>query len=273
MFIESADESYLASRFCWFSGLMAPFFWNALHAIEKYLKASLLVNGRSAISHAGDSKKYGHDISRLYAAVAQYASDCMPDDLIKPEDFPANNWLNQSVSQYVDRLNQVGDPNNRYNVFGHVQLADDLYKVDQLAFISRSIAVPLDYTAFIGPVDENHKSNRELLKNDIHRRRTPSDRRWRQILHYSNRPLPTNILSEQNLPFFPEVEKIGVVGPIFSGTNSPLYVNILSEREKLNGTPDPLRAELCQWVIENVPLPKELRHQISEAQTAFRNGE
>ena len=39
-----ADKDYIAARLCYRNGLVPQFHWQALQAIEKYLKAILLIN-------------------------------------------------------------------------------------------------------------------------------------------------------------------------------------------------------------------------------------
>ena len=48
MFVDTADQNYLIARWAYHRGLFLDFFWNACQALEKYLKASLLLNGKSA---------------------------------------------------------------------------------------------------------------------------------------------------------------------------------------------------------------------------------
>lgn len=61
-FRDSADKDYISARLLHRHGLNEQFFWAALQAIEKYLKAILLYNRKSA-------KKLGHDITKAFARV------------------------------------------------------------------------------------------------------------------------------------------------------------------------------------------------------------
>ncbi|TIT06089.1 MAG: hypothetical protein E5W74_30460 [Mesorhizobium sp.] len=45
MFVHTADENYIVARWCHDNQLMRDFFWNSVHALEKYMKAVLLFNG------------------------------------------------------------------------------------------------------------------------------------------------------------------------------------------------------------------------------------
>lgn len=58
-FRDIADKDYVCARVSHRYGLYTQFYWAALQAIEKYLKAILLYNRRSA-------KKISHDITRAY---------------------------------------------------------------------------------------------------------------------------------------------------------------------------------------------------------------
>jgi HEPN domain-containing protein len=60
----TADEDYISARMSYRVGLIEPFLWSSLHAIEKYLKALLLFNKKSA-------KKFNHNIVKLLNAAKE----------------------------------------------------------------------------------------------------------------------------------------------------------------------------------------------------------
>ena len=45
LFLKTADQTYVVARWCFLNRLYLEFYWNGLHAVEKYLKAALLLNG------------------------------------------------------------------------------------------------------------------------------------------------------------------------------------------------------------------------------------
>ena len=53
MFVDPGDENYVMARIAYHGGLYQDFFWNAAQATEKYLKASLLLNGETLIKNNG----------------------------------------------------------------------------------------------------------------------------------------------------------------------------------------------------------------------------
>jgi hypothetical protein len=78
-FISTADDNYVAARWCYLDGLNIDFFWLSVHSLEKYLKAALLLNCKSAIWPAPGSEdtkfgvtmgpEVGHGASEVYAGV------------------------------------------------------------------------------------------------------------------------------------------------------------------------------------------------------------
>ncbi|MDD5277427.1 MAG: HEPN domain-containing protein [Methylovulum sp.] len=90
-FRDTADQDYISARMSYRAGLIEPFLWSGLHAIEKYLKAILLFNEKK-------SKKCGHNIEKLLHRVKEIEGL----DLRLPE----------SVESFIRYLNRFGE--NRY---------------------------------------------------------------------------------------------------------------------------------------------------------------
>jgi HEPN domain-containing protein len=63
-FRKQADYDYISARANCRMGLRQQFLWAGLQAVEKYLKAILLFNGKSA-------KKGGHDLEKLCKKVKE----------------------------------------------------------------------------------------------------------------------------------------------------------------------------------------------------------
>src|SRR5208282_4728284 len=91
LFRDIADEDYISSRGNYQLHLREQFFWAGLQALEKYLKAILLHNGKSTLG-------YGHNLPKLVRTVREI-------DWLK-FDAPLK------VGKFLDRLNDLGD--NRY---------------------------------------------------------------------------------------------------------------------------------------------------------------
>ena len=144
LFVGTADDNYTLARWCFQQKAHADFFWLALHGVEKYLKATLLLNGKS-------SKKYKHDIERLYDAVQGFASDLLPSSLVMPRNMPRQHWRDETVKDFIGRLNKEGQPDNRYAIYGYGRMPEDLWKLDQVVFSIRPLCQTLDVSISTRP--------------------------------------------------------------------------------------------------------------------------
>ena len=146
LFVNTADQDYALARIAHCMQMDNGFFWLAGQAIEKLLKASLLLNGHSA-------KNSGHNLIELYRTVEAYASDLLPERLKKPcwlEFRSEFSWQEETPLAFLERIQIYTDPNTRYNVFGTSLRGEDLIHLDQLIFALRRIAFPLDANPFLG---------------------------------------------------------------------------------------------------------------------------
>ena len=158
-FVNTADDNYIAARWCFVERLNVDFFWLAVHALEKYMKAVLLVNGRSGkgfIDQANRFQPYGHDIEALYQNVQALAPDLLPSKLEKPNRLESNRWREETPNVFMARLHRNGNADNRYQVFGYVRHDDDLFKLDAMVFALRRLCMPLDayYLQSIDPASQ-----------------------------------------------------------------------------------------------------------------------
>ena len=106
-FVNTADDNYIAARWCFVERLNVDFFWLAVHALEKYMKAVLLVNGRSGkgfINQANNFQPFGHDIAALYKHVQSFAADLLPIELVKPDQLDTNRWRDETPNAFMDRF-------------------------------------------------------------------------------------------------------------------------------------------------------------------------
>lgn len=131
--IKTADHNYVLSRQAFLRGMALDGLWLAAQAVEKYLKASLLLNGR-------DTRFYAHDLTELWKAHAKITKGIMPDTFVEPrrsEKDPVPGWTSQSLVQFVEYLVRFGSPDNRYQLVGYLYDSLVLTKIDQLVFFVR----------------------------------------------------------------------------------------------------------------------------------------
>lgn len=65
----TADQDYISARTSYKIGLIEPFLWSSLHAVEKYLKATLLFNKHTTFKDETKNRGYGHKVCELLDAV------------------------------------------------------------------------------------------------------------------------------------------------------------------------------------------------------------
>jgi HEPN domain-containing protein len=84
VFRSQADFDYVSARSNFRLQLRQQFLWSALQCIEKYLKAILLYNGKSARFPTDGRKPLGHNLKKLLAEVNQielFALDLKGEDI------------------------------------------------------------------------------------------------------------------------------------------------------------------------------------------------
>jgi hypothetical protein len=137
MFVVTADQNYLLARLAHTHQLDVDFYWLSLHALEKYFKAILLMNGNSA-------KHGGHDLVKLHDQVIKLHPKLAFGPLV---DSKIDNlhWRSSTVLEFLTRLNELGSAANRYMTYGYVVATEDLVKVDQLIWSVRRHCQPFTW--------------------------------------------------------------------------------------------------------------------------------
>ena len=101
-FRDTADADYIAARLCYRSALISQFHWLALQAMEKYLKAILLINRIPA-------RNVRHDLSKAIALCQKLPFDLelFPDTrkfIAHIDEFGSDRYLTQSYCIYGLKL-------------------------------------------------------------------------------------------------------------------------------------------------------------------------
>jgi HEPN domain-containing protein len=123
VFRKQADYDYIAARANYRMRLRQQFLWSAHQSVEKYLKAMLLFNGRSArfYTPAGTTKKreFGHNLDALFAEVKNIALFKIE---IEPED-----------EKFLSHLSSQGGA-NRYLSTSAYNTSDAIHRLDRLVW-------------------------------------------------------------------------------------------------------------------------------------------
>lgn len=157
-FVKPADEDYVTARLLVQKKMYRAFFWAASQAVEKYLKAFLLMRGASVNRRCFK----GHRIVVLYEeayridAALTVNTKRHPKITIDPNVCGLIDEL--SVDQFLKDIETKGSSDSRYNSSGIEFNFGYLFALDSFAFgLRQQIGVP--------PVEENlRKMDRYLIE-------------------------------------------------------------------------------------------------------------
>ena len=136
MYVRTADENYIMARWAHDQQLNTDFFWMAAHALEKYMKAVLLMNGKSV-------KGYSHGLVEMWGEVKKLGGLLLTGKLKKPADLGIRYWFDWSYTRFLEMLDNNGNPHNRYATYGHAKHIFHLHMFDRMVWLIRRMTVPL----------------------------------------------------------------------------------------------------------------------------------
>ncbi len=254
LFIATADDNYVLARRCFHQHLNVDFYWLAVHALEKYLKAILLLNGKS-------TKSYRRDVVKLYASVMPLAPELFPVVLQKPEDrMPDEYWHVEKMVDFVSRLHRDGQADNRYQLFGYGRQPEDLWKLDRVVFSVRRICRPLEAYVLGEPRDGSaNLSNGEILRKYPQQWRLNS--RLEDTMSGKHGDELMRAALTWNFPFAPA----GYHQPPMSYTwasQNPVLARRLYDPLEAGPAHFAHNDALWKWVKDNIQLPKPLAEEI-----------
>lgn len=142
-FFHTAEKDYIASRMLYCSGLRQLFIWQAGQTIEKYLKAAILLSGGSI--------RKSHSLTWHFDQLRQVCANQIPTAMliddnayrypiqVSEEGYEYEVNYTENTRDFVERINSIYDPEQRYNQRGFSIELYDLFKFDQLTCILRNI--------------------------------------------------------------------------------------------------------------------------------------
>lgn len=138
IFVEAANEDYLAARFFWRVRAGNQFAWSASQALEKYIKGARLICGLSA--------KFRHGYHTKLEELIAVASGTIPDTLNRPPALSlADGFHDEFPESSIDaakRFEENGHTQQRYRQKGLLIRPYDLCKLDQLCLSLLSSCFP-----------------------------------------------------------------------------------------------------------------------------------
>jgi hypothetical protein len=257
MFVATADQDYVLARWAAINNLDLQFLLLGMLAVEKYLKAILLFNDRPAI-------KYGHDIVTAYEDVLEFNPSLSFDPLLKPQLLKGIDelyWRDEPLKTFLRRLNELGNPNNRYMLEGFVFCSDDLFKLDQVVWSFRRHCRPFNMRL---------NSIKEIIEINWIERLKEQPRYWtvgsnllvEQLLVQKTPNALYEALTILNAAFAPDIEH-ELSSWRTSSSNPPLadWFERLRSEQALSETRRSAR-KVFQWVLDNGKLSKFDRQQL-----------
>jgi HEPN domain-containing protein len=148
-FVKTGDEDYLTARFLALKGLERAFFWSASQAIEKYLKAFLLMRGESikANSRGHQLVSLLNKAKKLDKRLDNVSFDFHPSLIVS--SVAREHLKKLSLHVFIEDMESHGSPNNRYNEKGVDFNSAHLLGLDSFLFTLRSIiGVPDIFKSF-----------------------------------------------------------------------------------------------------------------------------
>lgn len=143
-FVTPGDEDYVTARLLAQKKMHRAFFWAASQALEKYLKAFLLLRGASV-----DHKRFqGHPIFALYDEACQVDEqlDSVSTQFhteIKIHPNVAESFKEVAVAEFINDVEAQGSPDNRYNSFGVSFNSGYLFALDSFVYgLRQQIGAP-----------------------------------------------------------------------------------------------------------------------------------
>ncbi len=256
VFVDTADDNYVGARWCFYHGLSVDFHWLAVHALEKYLKAVLLLNDKSA-------KGYGHNIERLYCEVHPLAFDLLPKVLEQSSSLDTKGWHDEEPERFLRRLYAKGEANNRYDLFGFVQMRHDLFKLDQMVFAVRRLCRPLDAMFFPGRPEQG--TNREVLNKQPEWWSLRTTGKLEKTVHGKRGSELRRVLLNCNPLLAPDDFEHEPVRSSTSASNSILGKEIVKPLKGPAGQSQEVALDLREWVLNKIKLPPDVQKELRDA--------
>ena len=253
MYRDAADEDYLMARFSARSNLIYQFWWNAQQAVEKYLKAILLLNS-VPVSNAG------HKVLGMYKTAADLAGELLPLLHCPPRFVVRLSWPNTNprgfypVPRFVELLEINGNPNNRYRAFSVHTYSEYLVYLDELCFCLRRIAFPLDMQ-----LTGSNLTARDRLLADRALQLHPK-MGFDSSLQKKQEPFWNDTFKWCNFAYFPDDCLEAGEYPSWGGSiNSDLF---LANQSSQRGEND--RKNAVFWISDRA-FPKSLKKEVTDA--------
>jgi hypothetical protein len=258
MFLHTADYDYVGARSAFFDSHHNLFWWLSAQAIEKYLKAILLLNDISV-------KGFGHKILEMFQNLYNIDKRIIIPEVSSREIFHSNDLMKTTNKSFILKLVDYGSPDNRYNIIGYDSMTEDLLHLDNFVYHLRRLCV--------------------ALKSKIHRdieiswldMILESPNYWKfqadyleDLMRLSEKDRLRCSFVQYNVAFFPSAPtEIKRIQRSHFGSPLGLWIDYIEECDPRTQVHQDALVVL-QQVLDNIQLPKDLRKDLIELTTRRR---
>jgi hypothetical protein len=247
MFIDTADMNYIGTRAAFLERRDHDFWWLTLHAVEKYVKAALLINGATV-------NQSNHNLLTLLKRLQAIDRRAVPPPFVRPALASGVGWFDGLNEDFIKSLNVFGSSANRYGAYSYVISDLDIFRADHLVYWARRHARTFQQAL---PSGEEIDWIEELANNP---------RLWR---HHSEAPLERladmprfnhakRSLFRGNFAFFPERRHRPLEHRGGLAHNAPIFLCIEALKASAAGSAERAEArEVIEWIRDHIFLPGE----------------
>lgn len=257
-FVNPADQNYALASVCYRMGLQ-EFFWQAAQAIEKYLKAGLVLNDVCA--------PRGHELKKLWDEYSKAFQRLPIEALARPKQIPERIWGDADPVAFLQRLDEMGSAESRYGLVSWWFDGDELAKLDALVFELRRRTIGLDWivgadftpseaeSAYVG------RSYEDVLSTEPRFQPRPFFADFKNEFSPIG-PSIEHVIRDGNATFSEDatIEKILAryrIGVTHGGINS-LRFHYLECLELERAVWSPELSEQFTWLLENISIGREV---------------
>jgi HEPN domain-containing protein len=263
MFLHTADENYIIARWAFDQNIQTIYLWNAAQAIEKYVKAALLLNGRALRKQ--EKNKDGHNIEKLFNELKSVAGDLLLESSSIANESRMRMESHPISRDFLMRLNRDGAPDVRYLMDGSLHLKSDIDALDSAVFAIRRLTWPLDvpYDVKIEG-EEAAPTYREYLKSNV-RFFHPHRETLERLIQSKECPELSRAALNLNLQFAPSGYR-HQPKPGFTSVRNPVVMRCIFEPladDDFESVQNGLK--IANWTMDNIFLSKKLRGDIKKA--------
>lgn len=258
IFVQTADHNYIVARWAFFHSLYRDYYWNALHGVEKYLKAALVCNNVPV-------HKFKHDIMKLFDELLVRCEEFLPPYYSGPVAGKGGVFYEiDRVKKFVERLNFLGCTDNRYAYFSNAVTPEDIFYLDALVFSIRRLCIFLDRQ--FGPDDDGfYGTYRDKLKLDPAFQPHDIECMLPRIASEQRLAELKVALFQNNQAFTGSEEYPSAELPGLQFSNSILYLLTEGAESPERTDLNKVKANVIRWLVSNIAFDPDTKRELIDA--------